>query len=523
VGSETEARTLRCGSAIDAVTVLEDRAVVRRVALVSLHPGRNRIRLEEVSPVLVDKTVLASLSSREGGARVTDSRVERTVVHAAALATEEHRALDEDIRLLEASIATSKSRAAVAAAEAQSLARLLGMLVDEMAEDASWGRTVSADAEEGISKIVAKSSRVREEAAELRREIEEAAAALERKRARRAALDTPRSKCVGAIEVDVECGEDLDVELTVSYVVANACWRPRHRAVLGEDGAVTLATEGVVWQSTGEDWTEIACELSTDRPSLGADPPPLHEDRLKPVRKGALVVETRAEEIEQAGLGAGASPKKASEDLPGIDDGGNALHLKPAHRVTIASDGRPHAMALGQFESKGLVETVLFPELSTAAVVRATFTNAGSMPILAGPVELVRNGGTTGRTTTPFIAPGEKMALAFGNDGAIRSHREIEPLPDETSLIGSWTTKTHDVRVRIANLGPYAKKVLVRERVPVSEIEKVQVSTVARETTGERTPDEHGFVTWNVELPPLGRAKLSLRVAMRRHADVMGG
>src|SRR5262249_24865544 len=159
-----------------------------------------------------------------------------------------------------------------------------------------------------------------------------------------------------------------------------------------------FATEAVIWQNTGEDWRSVDVSLSTERPSLGAEPPRLEDDALSVTRKGALVVETREQQIEQAGLGAAApggaaasGERPRSEGGPGTEDGGAALSLGGAPPADVASDSRPCAVPLFTFQSKVDIQLEAAPELACAVLTKTTFENTSGRPLLAGPVELVRN------------------------------------------------------------------------------------------------------------------------------------
>src|SRR5262245_26298473 len=59
--------TLQAEVPVTEVTLLEDRALVVRRGIVELPPGRSRLRITPVAPVLVDKTLAAELSIPEGG------------------------------------------------------------------------------------------------------------------------------------------------------------------------------------------------------------------------------------------------------------------------------------------------------------------------------------------------------------------------------------------------------------------------------------------------------------------------
>ncbi|MBF0188165.1 MAG: DUF4139 domain-containing protein [Magnetococcales bacterium] len=61
---------------------------------------------------------------------------------------------------------------------------------------------------------------------------------------------------------------------------------------------IRFEIDACVWQRTGENWENVQLHFSTERPSLGAESPPLLEDRLqlRPVEK-SFTVETREERV----------------------------------------------------------------------------------------------------------------------------------------------------------------------------------------------------------------------------------
>jgi hypothetical protein len=64
--------------------------------------------------------------------------------------------------------------------------------------------------------------------------------------------------------------------------------------------------------------------------------------------------------------------------------------------------------------------------------------------------------------------------------------------------------------------------VVLKERVPVSEIEKVKVEVVAKETTDGATADKNGILTFSVELAPYAHKLVTVRVVTKKHADAVG-
>jgi uncharacterized protein (TIGR02231 family) len=512
---------------VRAVVLLEDRAHVTRRGTVSLAEGPCRLRVADVSPVISDKTLTARAvraGDAAAAADVHDVRVRRL----RRIAREDHleavRLLDEEIAGLEAQHARATAQRAVVLQELQGVGRIDELALDEIADDVAWDRAAPETWDAALDALAEAERAVSRRVTDLDLELAELAAALERKRHRRSALEPTTARNGASLEIDLGPAGAGEHEVEVSYVVPAACWRPRHTAELllgaGGEAEVRWQSAGCAWQATGEDWTDVELCFSTERLSLGAEPPLLADDVLAVTRKSpALVVQEREQRIEQTGLGRGA---ERAEGLPGIDDGGEPQRLVAAHPVTVPSDGRPHLVPLHESVAPAQVELASFPELAAAVILKSTQTNTGKQPILAGPVDLVRGGGLAGRTSVLYVAPGERFALGWGPEGSLRVQREVEHLKEESNLIGSWMTRAQEVKVHLSNLGPAERSLRVTERVPVSEIEKVQITVVGKETTDAQRADERGFVQWQVTLPPFGHTTVRLRYLLKKHADVVG-
>ena len=505
---------------IESVTLLEDRAVVTRRAKLDLEKGRARLSLENVAPVLADKTVAVRL---EGDVALHDVRVKRVAKIVAETKPERIRALEDELRSLREALTSARAKWHAIEVEANGIETTEALATDEIAEDTAWGRLDVEAWTKDLESLSTREDRVRAELVEASAAMRELERQIADKHTHLAQLRSPGSALAASIEIDLESPADASVELVVSYVVPAACWRPEHvaTALREEPARVRFECQAVVWQNTGEDWNGVEVLLSTERPSLGADPPRLDSDVLAVTRKNpAIVIESRERTIEEAGLGAGAAPPRTG--LPGIDDGGEARRIPARGKHTIPSDGRPHRLPLFSFESAAKRELVSMPELREAVFERTELVNEAALPILAGPVDLVKSGGPYGKTSVLYVAPGEKLELGWGPDPSLVVLRTALPLPDESTLLGSWTTNTEDVLVRISNLGAEPKRLTVKERVPVSEIEKVVIQVLEKDTTDQKRPDKNGFVEWKIEIAGHGRARIKLRTSTKKHSDVVG-
>jgi len=515
------------------VTVQEDRALVRREGTIMAPPGRARLRIEGVAPVLVDKSLTAELVPGGAGADVAEGVRVRSVVATRWHVTEEAQRpaalaeLQARLRERHAELtALARTRAQVAS-EREVLEQLLRSTLGELGEDAGWGRTDAAHLHATLDSLQERLSVLGRERRELDAKYEQLQREIADLQRLEAASHTIEARTAAALELELHNPDDAErsVRLRVDYLVPGALWRPWHRARLVEDAGaarIELRCEGCVWQATGEDWNDVQLVFSTERPSLGLVPPVLHTDLLAVRKKGPVVeVQARQEQIHTAGLGADeGGPTASAPELPGIDDGGQAQRLRGRGRSSIPGDGRPYRVPLFDVVGPAEVELRCVPELAAVVLLRSEQANTAAFPLLAGPVDLVRKSGLVGRTSLLYVAPGERFELGWGPDNGLRVSREHEELAWERKSLSSWTRKPRRVRIKLSSLDATPRTLQVRERIAVSELDKVKVEL--QSATGGQKPDADGILRWDVRLPGFGRQELVLEWALVVHDDVQG-
>lgn len=497
------------------VTLFEDRAHVSRRGATTLAAGTSRLRIEGVAPALSDKTLFAS--SGDPSVRVVHARVERVAVAERGERPERLRGLEQSLRDAQHELQTLVAERNREARRQVSLARATELSITEISESAAHGDLDPSGCQATFEATAAAECETAERLVVLHQAIRDAERDLADLQARCRAAASPADRVSAAIVLDVVADASAETEIGVDYVVPGACWRPYHRARwVGE--LLAFQCDGCVWQNTGEPWNEVELCFSTERLSLGARPPVLQTDVLS-IRKRAptIAVQHRDREVERGGLGGGS--QKA---VLGIDDGGEVLALPSRSKASIPSDGRPYRVPIFGFETPADSELVLAGERVEAIVERTRHDHSGPYPILAGPVDLVKGSGIVGRTRLLFVAPGERFELGWGPDPALRVHREVEQLDVQESTLTGWHSRRHHVRLYLSNLGPASRTIEVVERIPVSELDKVEIQPHPADTTGQQKPDRDGFVRWVVKLGPRARETVRLSFTVKNHPDVIG-
>ena len=496
---------------VTAATLLEDRAQIVRTGLVDVTTGRNRLVVFGVAPVVQDVSLRAAALAE--GVRVDDARVRRAVrttqqeLPAAALELEARlTTLGEERQEHQDDLARVSQRAAV-------IDEMMVKALEEVPEDAAWSIGDAATWKQTFETLSTTSRTLLSEQQRLRLALQKVNAAIDQVAARRAIFDRPDHRVLALVELDVFADVAGRVELQLEYTVPNAIWRPTHEAVLS-GGQLKVTSRAAVWQNTGEDWHDIHLSFSTARSSLGHEPPLLSDDLLNVAKKDQrVVVAAREVAVSSAGLGrgggggGGGGPRAL--DLPGVDDGGDVQLLRAANPLSVPSDGRPCFVPIAVSTSPAKTSLVVMGEVEQQAIIKATAAHAGSAPLLAGPVDLLRDSGPAGATRTLFIAPGEQLALSFGPDDDVRVRRRRSEY-EELDEVDRWRRLTVHVDVALSNLGGDDKRLEVVERVPVSEIEHVKITIDSKRSTGGFVVDSDGFVRWSIMLAARSQERVHL-------------
>lgn len=530
-------------SAARVVTLFEDRAEVVRVARVPVTAGAQWVAIGGVSVFIDERTVQARVLGGGGEPASAAARVRRRAHREAALGREEIDALEREERAAAARVTAAGLAADRAARREGQVRQLLWRWARSLG--AAPGGAATPEVLEawrgGLRALDASAADALRAAAEARAAWAEAEADWQRTalRRREGSIERPRFEAV--VEVEVHAPEAGEAEIEVTYRVACALFRPEHLARLREAGdAVDLVTWATAWQATGEVWDHITARFSTARPSRSASPPRIVDDVLRMRRRsaeerGRVVVETREQEIAAAGLGRGA---RAVDEMPGVDDGGEPVVFEAPHPVTIPSDGRPLRVEVARRALEAEVALVLYPEAHPAAHLRATMTlteraaAAGGRappsprprPILAGPIRLARGQSLVGRARVGFVGAGEPFELGFGVDDAVRVRRTVEEERDTAAIIGTRRIR-RKVKVHLSNLSGDPKRLLVTERIPVSEIAEVEITLgeAAGWTLDARDGPtmKDGFLRGRFELGPGEARTFSYSYELRASSSVV--
>ena len=495
---------------IAEVTVFEDRARVDRALEVTLASGLNTVTVTQLPLSLDENSVWAELASDASGAslgRVLGVRLE-TTVHIDDIRSEVEQLRDR-YRALEVELTERAARRNVEekkralAKEYEEMVRL-AMLEGSMRDDAAEAAGILIAEEWAAEQVLAASEAIDALDRESRELLEEKQA-IERDLGR---LGAGAARTTLTASVQIEASRAGSTTLRLGYDVDDAWWTPVYEARLDETtGEVELTYAAEIEQQTGEDWVEAQLLLSTQRSSLGMAPPvliPIEIDGYEVDRRGASLVSSEARGSIQAGttLADDEDGMAWGLDEAEIEDSGTIARFRVPVRATIPTDGRQHRVPILEKELAADLAFECVPRLAPHTYRRGKLVNETGAPLLPGMVRVFRDGAFVGQTELESIAPGAEFTLGFGVEGRI-TVRTVERV-DRERVVGSFSKgqrRTLADEFFIESRMPTATRLILVDRIPVSEIEGVEVE-LTKECAPKPAVDRDGICRWPLDLAP---------------------
>lgn len=531
------AAEIELASQIDRVTVYPDGAVVTRLGKATLLQGVSQIVLRGL-PATVDPASIRV--EAEGDGPFTIGAVDvRQIPGEARPAVD--AALEGKIRALQGEKAKLSGEVSAVEAKRATIENFGRTGPDKLGPDGKalpvtdWPAIFDAIGT-ALVKVQGELLTLRNRISDLDAEI----AALEKARPHGARAGQPRRE----VAIAVEAKAPVAAEIAVSYRVSGASWLPVYEARLTTGNAnggaeIVFTRRAELRQRTGEDWSEVAVELSTTRSAQGTRAPELSPLRIA-FYEPPVVYEERARALRQEAERAGrppalaiapASPEPAADALQkqqaevqtaGISAGAYQASFMVPGRVSIPPDGSSKAVVLTQGKLKPELAARATPELEEKAYLEASFSHEDEAPLLAGEVYLHRDGAYIGKGRLRQVAPGDKVELGFGADDRIKVTRApVRRRENDSGWLGSTRTDQREFKTVVKSLHAQPVKLTVIERVPFSENSAITVELLSQSTppTEKQVGDKRGVSAWSFELAPGAQKEIRLAYRIKYPGD----
>ena len=499
-------------SRITAVTVYTDRAIVTRTATLQLPAGQHEIALEQL-PLRIDENSLQASLSASAAATLLD--VSSTPQVSPPAEDNRLQQLDAQLREIERQEREISDRGSVLENQKQFLADIQASStkpgknqalpsIDEL-------KNLLQMSEGNLGRILDEQRKLDQQGEDLQQRKQE----LENQRSHLAGDGTHYKRAILRVALE----KPAQVRLQLSYTLYDASWRPAYDARLrdGEE-QIEMTYQGIVRQSSGEDWTDVDLTLSTARPNLGSSVPALSPwivdtsmDRSKmlnaktapaPAAPMMALEAKKAQRFaadEMAAAGSLAEMPVAVADVSGATTSAS-FHIPT--RATLNSDGSSQKVSIAQFKLPATFRYLATPSLREAAYLQADTRNASDYPLLPGTLNTYLGNTFVASGQLRAVMPGETFELALGGDEAMSIKRKlVNRYTDYTGLTGGRKRITYEFRIDAQNNHKTEQRLQFKDQLPISRNEQIKVALLEPEGQAAAREDD-GKLLWDWQLKP---------------------
>ncbi len=481
-------------SEISSVTVFQRSAQLTRKATVKIPAGKSRLIFSRLSQ---DMDPASILLRGQGNLSIL------SIGHRHNYLSEENlpaelQSLQEQIETLEMDIRKLKARE-------DGLRNEKEMII----ANRNIGGTASGISFEQLQRIAQYTS---ERISEINIRIEEIRQEIKEKEEEKRKLQNQSSQqrssfgnMPGEVVVEIEAAAPTTANLELSYLIRSAGWSSSYDARVNEIGQpLELTHKAKIWQQTGEDWKNVEMILSTGNPTIGGQVPYLSTWYVGYQQRYINGVEVRAQKaLRNADVAMEddeAAPGGASQQQFSIVQNITQQEFHVDRKQSIFSGSNPTTVQLREIELPASYEYHLKPRLDNDAFLIAKVYDWERFDLLAGEIALFNRTTYVGKSYLNVANPLDTIQLSLGRDKGLVVKRERVYDKQENSFLGGKKIDNFRWRIEIRNNKREAVKILLKDQVPVSRHEDIEVEI---ESKGEGILDtETGILKWEFKLNP---------------------
>jgi hypothetical protein len=184
---------------------------------------------------------------------------------------------------------------------------------------------------------------------------------------------------------------------------------------------------------------------------------------------------------------------------------------------TILSNNAPQKVTIAVDSLPSEREYLAVPKLDEQTYLKATVTNRGNVPLLAGKGSVFYDGSYVSTTDIPAVSINEKFPVSIGAESGIKVKWErMARETDESGLLKKRTEKMYEYRITVENFHPTPETITIEDQLPVSEKKEIHVELLSVVPEAKKPAEDemereknNGVIKWSLALK--GREKREIR------------
>lgn len=520
-------------SKVTDVTVYRDRALVTRQAVKTLPQGEHMLIFTGLPDNIIEGSIHAD---GHGNAILKDIKYRE--IYITVPPDEKTKTLYANHDLLENEIAELNDQIRLIEEQKQFLTKIIDKITAE--DDKTTATQLDPD---GWIKMVeffrTKNQTLDTELRQAKKNLAEKLAQLNILNDKINDLGKKSEKWVKQVLVTLIISNPGEIQLNLSYVVTGPRWFPLYDLrISSEKKEITITTNAVIKQNTGEDWRNVKINLSTANPAVGSQHPelfPHYVSFFHPVAP-AITADVTGE-VKPAEFKSSAENVFVVDGVAVLDPEvtGKANELKkrleptqPMTRITqetatidtkvasvifslkgntsIASDNQDHKTTImsGKYPASFRYSTV--PKLTPMAYLKTQVQNNTDYPLLAGNANIFLDNAFISTSQLNYIAPGEKSWIFLGPDENIKvDYQFIKDTQGDKGFFKGKNVLTFQGLFKITNNKKTEEEIVIWDQLPISQHEDIVIELIEpkiKKDTNNLKINNQNFLEWFYTLKP---------------------
>lgn len=493
-------------SNITDVTVFLSGAQVTRTSKVTLRPGTNVLKFEDLSQYINANSIQV-----KGNKKFTILSVNHRNNYLRGAATPAEIAQVEDsVELVKFKIDFNNSMLEVFDAEKKMLLENKqikgseeGILVEDLQEFADYYRERMRDIEYKQLELNESTKQYNRTLKRLKNQLRE--------------LNYQRNNNTGEILVSVKADASLSADIQLSYVVTQAGWTPAYDVRSSDiNGPVRLTYKAKVRQNSGNDWKNVNITLSTGNPSKNSTKPEISpwalsfEDYNRMAYASNAVLEVEEEEIdvmddevdhlEGGELSFFVPATETGADFTSKVQSNTTTEFNISIPYSIYTDNKEYDVEVQNHNLPATYSYFAAPKLDPDAFLLARITGWDNLNLLSGKANVYYQGTFVGTSYINTQTTQDTLDISLGRDPSVVITREKVKDYTSKTTVGSSTKVAHGWVIKVRNSKNKTVVVKLVDQIPLSKNRSIVVDAI---NTGEAAyNEENGRLEWKVILGP---------------------
>ena len=291
-------------------------------------------------------------------------------------------------------------------------------------------------------------------------------------------------------------------QIKCNYLVNSAGWVPMYDLnVENTSKPVEITYKASIFQTTGNDWSNVDINVSTYNPSMNNDRPILHPHYVDYVNYALQRFGSEANSMYVATPTADSPPALPDFASPTSDPDAVQMQYSIGLKQTILADGKQHICKLQHYSVPATYRYHTVPKLEAAAFLLARITDYGKYNLLPGQANVFFGETYIGQVELNPQVTGDTLLVSLGRDEQIVVSRTR--IQDKTGkkVMSDKQCENFAFCINVRNNKGVPIDIEILDQVPLSR-RKDEITVKLLERSGAAYDVDFGKILWHFKVDP---------------------